>query len=39
MTETSLPDKARAGDRRALARLLTEVENRTAAGEAALKML
>jgi LAO/AO transport system kinase len=35
----SLAERARAGDRRALARLLTEVENRTAAGEAALKTL
>ncbi len=32
-------ERARAGDRRALARLLTEVENRTAAGEAALRVL
>ena len=31
-------ERARAGDRRALARLLTEVENRTAAGEAALRV-
>ncbi len=31
--------RARAGDRRALARLLTQVENRTAAGEAALRVL
>jgi LAO/AO transport system kinase len=31
--------RARAGDRRALARLLTEIENRTAAGEAALRVL
>jgi LAO/AO transport system kinase len=35
----SLAERARDGDRRALARLLTEVENRTAAGEAALKTL
>ena len=35
----SLAERARAGDRRALARLLTQVENRTAAGEAALKAL
>ena len=35
----SLAERARDGDRRALARLLTEVENRTAAGEAALKAL
>src|SRR5687767_6249899 len=39
VTDTSLAEKARSGDRRALARLLTEVENRTAAGEAALKTL
>lgn len=39
MTDTSLAEKARSGDRRALGRLLTEVENRTAAGEAALKVL
>ena len=32
-------ERARAGDRRALARLLTAVENRTAAGEAALRVL
>ena len=32
-----LAEGARAGDRRALARLLTEVENRTAAGEAGLR--
>ncbi|CAN5695616.1 methylmalonyl Co-A mutase-associated GTPase MeaB [soil metagenome] len=31
--------EARAGDRRALARLLTEMENRTAAGEAAVRIL
>ncbi len=35
----SLAERARDGDRRALARLLTEVENRTRAGEAALKAL
>ncbi len=35
----SLAERARGGDRRALARLLTEVENRTAAGEAALRDL
>jgi LAO/AO transport system kinase len=35
----ALADKAREGDRRALARLLTEVENRTAAGESALRAL
>jgi LAO/AO transport system kinase len=35
----SLSERARAGDRRALARLLTEVENRTPAGEAALRTL
>jgi len=35
----SLSDRARSGDRRALARLLTEVENRTPAGEAALRTL
>jgi len=35
----SLAERARDGDRRALARLLTQVENRTAAGEAALKAL
>jgi LAO/AO transport system kinase len=34
-----LTGRARAGDRRALARLLTEVENRTRAGEAALREL
>jgi LAO/AO transport system kinase len=34
-----LAQAARAGDRRSLARLLTEVENRTAAGEAALRQL
>jgi LAO/AO transport system kinase len=38
VTET-LAELARAGDRRALARLLTEVENRTAAGEHALRAL
>jgi LAO/AO transport system kinase len=35
----SLAQAARDGDRRSLARLLTEVENRTAAGEAALREL
>jgi LAO/AO transport system kinase len=35
----SLAERAEAGDRRALARLLTEVENRTTAGESALKQL
>ena len=39
MTDKSLADRARDGDRRALARLLTQVENRTPAGEAALKTL
>jgi LAO/AO transport system kinase len=39
VTDTSLADRARGGDRRALARLLTQVENRTAAGEAALRTL
>jgi LAO/AO transport system kinase len=39
VTDTSLADRARDGDRRALARLLTEVENRTVAGEEALKKL
>jgi LAO/AO transport system kinase len=34
-----LADRARAGERRALARLLTEVEDRSAAGEAALRLL
>ena len=34
-----LADRARDGDRRALARLLTEVENRTPAGEQALRKL
>ena len=34
-----LAERARSGDRRALARLLTEIENRTAAGEAALRRL
>jgi LAO/AO transport system kinase len=38
VTET-LAERARGGDRRALARLLTEVENRTAAGEQALRVL
>jgi len=37
--EGTLAERARAGDRRALARLLTEVENRTAAGEQALRAL
>jgi len=36
---TELAERARAGDRRALARLLTEVENRTPASEAALRYL
>ena len=35
----ALAELARGGDRRALARLLTEVENRTAAGEQALRVL
>lgn len=35
----TLSQAARDGDRRALARLLTEVENRTAAGEAAVRQL
>jgi LAO/AO transport system kinase len=34
-----LADEARGGSRRALARLLTEVENRTSAAEAALRIL
>jgi GTPase len=34
-----LAERARSGDRRALARLLTEVENRTSAGEQALRVL
>ena len=34
-----LAHEARSGDRRALARLLTEVENRTSAAEAALRLL
>ena len=34
-----LPERARSGDRRALARLLTEVENRTTDGEQALRAL
>ena len=34
-----LADRARQGDRRALARLLTEIENRTPAGEDALRQL
>jgi len=36
---TRLAGEARGGSRRALARLLTEVENRTAAAEAALRIL
>jgi LAO/AO transport system kinase len=36
---TSLAERARSGDRRALARLLTEVENRTRKGEEALRAL
>ncbi|HVL53994.1 MAG TPA: GTP-binding protein, partial [Vitreimonas sp.] len=36
---TQLADAARSGDRRALARLLTAVENRTAVAEAALRRL
>ncbi len=36
---TELAGAARAGDRRALARLLTEIENRTPAAEAALRRL
>ena len=36
---SSLAERARNGDRRALARLLTEVENRTRAGEDALRTL
>jgi LAO/AO transport system kinase len=35
----SLAERARSGDRRALARLLTEVENRTRKGEEALRAL
>ena len=34
-----LAETARGGDRRALARLLTEVEDRSQAGEAALRVL
>jgi len=34
-----LADRARRGDRRALARLLTEIENRSATAEAALRIL
>jgi len=34
-----LADRARGGDRRALARLLTEIEDRSAAGEAGLRRL
>ncbi|HUR16955.1 MAG TPA: methylmalonyl Co-A mutase-associated GTPase MeaB [Candidatus Limnocylindrales bacterium] len=37
--DRSLAERARGGDRRALARLLTHVENRTAAGEDALREL
>ena len=37
--QPSLAEEARSGDRRALARLLTEIENRTAAGEEALRVL
>jgi len=36
---TQLAERARGGDRRALARVLTEVENRSAAGEAAIRAL
>jgi LAO/AO transport system kinase len=36
---TQLAERARSGDRRALARLLTEVENRTLAGESGLRLL
>ncbi len=36
---TQLAERARSGDRRALARLLTEVENRTQAGEGGLRLL
>src|SRR5688500_15849922 len=39
LTETPLTVRARNGDRRALARLLTAVENRTQAGEEALREL
>ncbi len=39
MSAAPLAERARQGDRRALARLLTEVENRTAAGEQALREL
>jgi len=38
-TEATLAERARGGDRRALARLLTEVENRTRKGEEALRAL
>jgi LAO/AO transport system kinase len=38
-THASLAERARSGDRRALARLLTEVENRTRKGEEALRAL
>ena len=37
--QATLAERARGGDRRALARLLTEVENRTAAGETAMREL
>jgi LAO/AO transport system kinase len=37
--EQTLAERARSGDRRALARLLTEVENRTRKGEEALRAL
>jgi len=36
---TQLAERAQSGDRRALARLLTEVENRTHAGESGLRLL
>ena len=36
---TELAGAARAGDRRALARLLTQIENRTPAAEVALRLL
>ena len=39
MTAGELAERARNGDRRALARLLTEVENRTVAGEETLRAL
>jgi len=38
-TASDLAARAQAGDRRALARLLTEIENRTATAEAALRIL